>query len=99
MWYSSTSYVSTNKGVSLNPLNLLLIIAWAVSSIALIVLILMHSGKGTGVSDMIATSMYNATSGSGTWEKNLDRMTIIFACIFAVSILVMMISFPVGTIG
>jgi preprotein translocase subunit SecG len=59
----------------------------------------MHSGKGTGVSDMIASSMYNATAGSGIWEKNLDRLTVIFAVIFAVSIIVMTVTFPTGTIA
>jgi preprotein translocase subunit SecG len=71
----------------------------SVSAIFTVVLILMHSGKGTGVSDMIASSMYNATAGSGIWEKNLDRLTVIFAVIFAVSIIVMTLTFPTGTIA
>jgi preprotein translocase subunit SecG len=71
----------------------------SVSAIFTVVLILMHSGKGTGVSDMIASSMYNATAGSGIWEKNLDRLTVIFAVIFAVSIIVMTVTFPTGTIA
>jgi preprotein translocase subunit SecG len=71
----------------------------SVSAIFTVVLILMHSGKGTGVSDMIASSMYNATAGSGIWEKNLDRLTVIFAVIFAVSIIVMSVTFPTGTIA
>jgi preprotein translocase subunit SecG len=70
----------------------------SVSAIFTVVLILMHSGKGTGVSDMIASSMYNATAGSGIWEKNLDRLTVIFAVIFAVSIIIMTVTFPTGTI-
>jgi len=76
---------------------MLLIVAWAASAIALIILILMHSGKGTGVSDMIASSMYNAAAGSATWEKNLDRLTVIFGIVFAVTIFAMMLVFPQGS--
>jgi preprotein translocase subunit SecG len=83
--------------LTLSPLNILLVVAWAVSSVALIVLILMHSGKGTGVSDMIASSMYNAAAGSATWEKNLDTLTIIFGLVFAVTIFAMMLVFPQGS--
>ncbi len=83
----------------MSPLNIALLITMSVSAIFTVVLILMHSGKGTGVSDMIASSMYNATAGSGIWEKNLDRLTVIFAVIFAVSIIVMTVTFPTGTIA
>ena len=76
---------------------MLLIVAWAASAIALIILILMHSGKGTGVSDMIASSMYNAAAGSATWEKNLDRLTVIFGIVFAATIFAMMLVFPQGS--
>ena len=55
-----------------------------VSGIGLIVFVLLHSGKGTGVSDMIASSVYNNQSGSSIMEKNLNRITIILAavCLF-----------------
>ena len=59
----------------------------------------MHSGKGTGVSDMIASSLYNASAGSGIWEKNLDRLTVITSVIFVVCVIVMAVTFPTGTIG
>ena len=83
----------------MSPLNIALLITMSVSAIFTVVLILMHSGKGTGVSDMIASSMYNATAGSGIWEKNLDRLTVIFAVIFGICVCVMALTFPVGTIG
>ena len=70
----------------MGPMNTILLVAWAISAVALIVLVLMHSGKGTGVSDMIASSMYNANAGSGVWEKNLDRLTVIAAVVFIATI-------------
>jgi preprotein translocase subunit SecG len=59
----------------------------------------MHSGKGTGVSDMIASSLYNASAGSGVWEKNLDRLTVITTTIFIVCTIIMAITFPTATLG
>ena len=69
-------------------MNTILLVAWAISAVALIILVLMHSGKGTGVSDMIASTMYNANAGSGIWERNLDRLTVIAAVVFIFTILV-----------
>lgn len=82
----------------MSPLNIILLIIWALSCVSLIILVLMHSGKGTGVSDMIASSMYNSAAGSGVWERNLDRLTVIAAAIFTATILVFMLTYPLGTI-
>ena len=83
----------------MGPLNIALLVIMAISAVLTIILVLMHSGKGTGVSDMIASSMYNASAGSGVWEKNLDRLTVIFAVIFGICICVMALTFPVGAIA
>jgi preprotein translocase subunit SecG len=50
---------------------------------SLIVLILIHSGKGGGLSDMFGGSVGQAAAGSTVVEKNLDRITITVAVIFA----------------
>ena len=83
----------------MGPLNTVLLVAWAISAVALVILVLMHSGKGTGVSDMIASSLYNSTSGSGVWEKNLDRLTVITTTVFILCVVVMALTFPLGTIS
>lgn len=70
-----------------------------VSGIGLIVFVLLHSGKGTGVSDMIASSVYNNQSGSSIMEKNLNRITIFLAALFLISLIVLMVVYPQGTIG
>ena len=82
----------------MNVLNIILLVVWAVSAVATIVLILMHSGKGTGVSDMIDASMYNSTAGSGIWERNLDRLTVITAVVFGLCVCIMALTFPQGVI-
>ena len=70
-----------------------------ISGIGLIIFILLHSGKGTGISDMIASSVYSTQTGTSIVEKNLDRITIIFAIIFIVSLLVLMVIYPQGSIS
>ena len=68
------------------------------SGIGLVIFILMHSGKGTGVSEMIASNVYSTQSGTSIVEKNLDRITIICAIVFLASLIVLMIIFPHGSI-
>ena len=83
----------------MNPLLIIMLILLVVSGIGLIIFILLHSGKGTGISDMIASSVYSTQTGTSIVEKNLDRITIIFAVIFMVSLIVLMIIYPHGTIS
>jgi preprotein translocase subunit SecG len=54
-----------------------------ISALALIILILMHSGKGGGLSDMFGGSVGAAAQGSTVVERNLDRITVTVAIIFA----------------
>ena len=83
----------------MNPLLIIMLILLVVSGLGLIVFILLHSGKGTGISDMIASSVYSTQTGTSIVEKNLDRITIIFAIVFMLSLIVLMIIYPQGTIA
>ncbi len=78
---------------------ILLLVLLGLSGIGMIIFILMHSGKGTGISDMIASSMYSSQTGTSIIEKNLDRITIICAIVFMVSLLVLMVIYPQGVIN
>lgn len=80
----------------MGPLQIVIFVVWILSVLALIALILMHSGKGTGVSDMIASSLYNSSAATGIMEKNLDRLTIIVAIVFAICIVLCLFFFPQG---
>lgn len=51
--------------------------------LVLIFLVLLHSGKGGGLSDMFGGGLGAAAAGSTVAEKNLDRMTVVAALIFA----------------
>lgn len=83
----------------MGPFQYLILIVWALSTLALIALVLMHSGKGTGVSDMIASSLYNSSAATGVMEQNLDKLTVIVAVIFAVCVVLCMFFFPQGIVG
>ena len=83
----------------MNPLLIQLIVIWFLSGIGLVIFILMHSGKGTGVSEMIAGSMYSNMGGTGTVEKNLDKLTIICAAVFIICLLIFMLIFPQGSVA
>ena len=66
----------------MNPLVIVFLVLLVLSGVGLIIFILMHSGKGTGISDMIASSMYSTQTGTSIIEKNLDRITIGCAIVF-----------------
>jgi len=54
----------------------------AASSI-LIVLVLLHSGKGGGLSDMFGGGMGASAAGSTVMEKNLNRLTVVVAVVWS----------------
>ena len=82
----------------MTALLVIMLIIWGISAVGLTILILMHSGKGTGLSDMIASSIYSGTSGTSIVERNLDKLTLIFVILFTVSILVLMLIYPKGVV-
>lgn len=58
-----------------------------VASGLLVVLVLLHRGKGGGLSSMLGGSFYSSLSGSSVVERNLDRLTIISGLVWALSII------------
>jgi preprotein translocase subunit SecG len=53
------------------------------SSLFLIVFILLHSGKGSGLSDMFGGT--SSLSGGTSLERRLDKITVVTATIFGAS--------------
>lgn len=51
-------------------------------SILLIGLVLLHSGKGGGLSDMFGGGVGATALGSAAAERNLDRITVVVALTF-----------------
>jgi preprotein translocase subunit SecG len=52
-----------------------------------IVLILLHKGKGGGLSSMLGGSFYSSLSGSSVVERNLDRITVIAGIVWTITII------------
>jgi preprotein translocase subunit SecG len=78
-----------------NPIIYVLIVLDVVCAIGLIIFVLLHSGKGTGLSSLFG-GMSSAASGTSIIEKNLDRITIGLAVGWALtSLLLMMLYRPV----
>ncbi len=59
------------------------------SSAFLILMILLHKGRGGGLSDMFGGGVSSGLGGSSVAEKNLDRITIGVAVLWAVCIVVL----------
>lgn len=57
-----------------------------ISSLFLVLLILMHKGKGGGLSDMFGGGVSSSLGGSSIAERNLNRLTIIASIIWVLAI-------------
>ncbi len=67
-------------------IELVLNVVLVLTSIILIVLILLHRGKGGGLSSMFGGGVSSSLAGSSVVEKNLNRLTVFTALIWAVCI-------------
>ncbi|MBA2282863.1 MAG: preprotein translocase subunit SecG [Acidimicrobiia bacterium] len=57
-------------------------LTYVVDSLLLIFLVLLHSGKGGGLSDMFGGGLGATAAGSTVAERNLDRITVVAALIW-----------------
>jgi preprotein translocase subunit SecG len=61
-------------------LNAILVVIHVLASILLVLFVLLHAGKGGGLSDLFGGG--GGLSGGTAVEKNLDRITVVTALIF-----------------
>jgi preprotein translocase subunit SecG len=59
-----------------------LVVVHIIVSSGVLILVLLHSGKGGGLSDMFGGGMGAAAQGSTVVEKNLDRLTVVASVLF-----------------
>ena len=76
----------------MNALRITLQVLLVLSSLLLIPLVLLHKGRGGGLSDMFGGGVSSSLGGSSVAERNLDRLTIgigviWFACVIALGLL------------
>ncbi len=61
-----------------------------IASLGLVLLILLHAGRGGGISGLFS-GMVETFDGAGIVEKNLDRITIILGLVFTVTTIMLFI--------
>ena len=62
-----------------------------ITSVLMVLLVLLHKGKGSGLSDLFGGGISSSYGGSSVVEKNLDRITVVvgglwFAAVIALSL-------------
>jgi preprotein translocase subunit SecG len=72
--------------------DLLITIVLLMSSVVMVMLVLLHKGRGGGLSDMFGGGVSSSLGGSSVAERNLDRLTIgvgviWFACVIGLGLL------------
>ena len=73
-------------------MELVLQIILTITSLLLILLVLLHKGKGGGLSDLFGGGVSSSLGGSSVVERNLDRFTVAvgiiwFACIVGIGLI------------
>ncbi|MGZ8179719.1 preprotein translocase subunit SecG [Williamsia sp. SKLECPSW1] len=68
-------------------MKLALDIGLVVTSVLMVVLVLLHRGKGGGLSSLFGGGVQSSLSGSSVVERNLDRLTIFVGIIWFIFIL------------
>ena len=68
-------------------MKLALDIGLVVTSVLLIGLVLLHRGKGGGLSSLFGGGVQSSLSGSSVVERNLDRLTVFVGVIWLIFIL------------
>lgn len=62
-----------------------IIAAHVILALILILFVLLHRGQGGGLSDMFGGGAGGALHGSAIVERNLDRLTVVTAILFAIT--------------
>ena len=72
--------------------NTILSVAQVPVAVGVIFLVLLHSGKDAGMSGAFGVGVAGGTSGGSLMEKNLDRWTIIFAVVFVLNTMAILLT-------
>ncbi|GLY17217.1 preprotein translocase subunit SecG [Kineosporia rhizophila] len=73
----------------MSVLRLILQVLLVITSLILTLLILLHKGRGGGLSDMFGGGMSSSMGSSGVAERNLNRFTIAIGITWAIVIVLL----------
>lgn len=68
-------------------LKIALIVILVLTSVLLTLFILLHKGRGGGLSDMFGGGVTSSLGSSGVAERNLNRITVVISIIWVASII------------
>lgn len=71
--------------MDLSLIKTILEVVLAVTGLLVILLVLLHKGKGGGLSDMFGGGISAGAGSSGVAERNLNRLTVTIAVIWGLS--------------
>ncbi len=71
-------------------------IVLVVTSVALALSVLLHKGRGGGLSDLFGGGISTSLGGSSIAERNLDRLTIIIGVVWIASIVALNLLYKLG---
>ncbi|MDQ4489587.1 preprotein translocase subunit SecG [Sinomonas sp. ASV486] len=80
-------------------LQIILQIVLGITSLLLTMLILMHKGRGGGLSDMFGGGMSSGLASSGVAERNLNRFTIVLGLTWGVVIIALGLIMRFSSVG
>ncbi|GAA2245829.1 preprotein translocase subunit SecG [Herbiconiux moechotypicola] len=70
-------------------LQVVLQVILGITSLLLTLLILLHKGRGGGLSDMFGGGVTSSLGASGVAERNLNRITVILGLVWVTSIIIL----------
>lgn len=73
----------------MNVLKIILDVFLVITSFFLVMTVLMHKGKGGGLSDMFGGGLSSAVGSSGVAERNLNRLTVGVSLVWVSSIILL----------
>ena len=71
-------------------------IVLVITSVVLALFVLMHKGRGGGLSDLFGGGISSSMGGSSVAERNLDRLTIIIAVVWLAAIVALGLLYKLG---
>jgi len=71
-------------------------IVLVITSVVLALFVLMHKGRGGGLSDLFGGGISSSMGGSSVAERNLDRLTVIVAVVWLAAIVALGLLYKLG---
>lgn len=81
------------------------LISWPITTLSIIVIalsvllaatVLLHKGRGGGMSDLFGGGMSSSMGGASTAERRLDRITVVLSLVWLLTIVALLVLYAIG---